>query len=113
MFQHSHWAQQFIGLNFTNVLSQHLHWALQKVQSHDHHTWLQTTTYKKLYQPMGWMFQAPGYKTLACYVAPNTFCNLFGQTFLLPPIHSAHNAAVQFMELSTEKGRKGQGSPVL
>jgi hypothetical protein len=46
---HSHWAQQFVGLNFTNLLSNHLHKALQKVQSHHHRAQLQTTTHNKFY----------------------------------------------------------------
>jgi hypothetical protein len=46
---------------FTNLLSNHLHRALQKVQSHHRHARLQATTRNKLYQPVGRMFQPPGY----------------------------------------------------
>jgi hypothetical protein len=47
----SHWAQQFLGLNLTNLLSNHIHRALQKIQTH-HHSRSRPTPNRNSYQPV-------------------------------------------------------------
>jgi hypothetical protein len=49
----NHWAQQFLGLNFTCLLTNHLQSHLHKLQVIQHWQWLQSSTRKKLYDPVG------------------------------------------------------------
>jgi hypothetical protein len=34
----SHWSQEFLNLNLTNLLSNHIHCAFQKIQTHHQHS---------------------------------------------------------------------------
>lgn len=56
----SHWAQQFLGLNLTNLLSNHIHRALQKIQTH-HHSRSRHTPHRNSYQPVGRTFRSISY----------------------------------------------------
>ena len=57
----SHWAQQFLGLNLTNLLSNHIHRALQKIQTQHQCSHPRTTPNRNSYQPVGRTFRSISY----------------------------------------------------
>jgi hypothetical protein len=57
----SHWAQQLLGLNLTNLLSNHIHWALQKIQTHHQCSRPCTTRNHNSFQPVGRTFRSISY----------------------------------------------------
>jgi hypothetical protein len=65
----SHWAQQFLGLNFTCLLTNHLQRRLHKLQAIQQWQQFQSSTRKKLYDHVGRTFYTRSsycmYKSLA------------------------------------------------
>jgi hypothetical protein len=72
----SHWAQRFLGLNFTCLLTNHLQSRLHKLQAIQQRQRLQSSTRKKLYNPVGRTLYTSSYTSRLRHLCTHYDCDL-------------------------------------